>query len=170
MLTRIVVADQGEARFYDAIGFSHPLKFSGALDNPAAHLHERDLNADRPGRVFNGASPPGRRRGASLRHSTGGERTSRRHATHLFVKRVATALDRARRAGHFGRLVLIAAPAVLGELRAALNPAVSACVVSAVAKDVVHLRSGALRRYLPRSTFIEPTGFVEARRATGGNV
>jgi hypothetical protein len=34
MLTRIVVADQAEARFYDAIGFAHPLRFVGALSNP----------------------------------------------------------------------------------------------------------------------------------------
>jgi protein required for attachment to host cells len=165
MLTRIVVADQGEAHFYDAIGFAHPLKFVGSLANAAAHLRDQDLTSDRPGRVFKGSSVPGRRRGATLRHSTGGERTPRRHATHLFAHRIAAELELARRAGRFGRLVLIAAPAILGELRAALTPAVRPCVVSTVVKDVVHRRTSDLRRYLPRSTFTEPTGFVLARRA-----
>jgi protein required for attachment to host cells len=165
LLTRIVVADQSEARFYEALGFAHPLKFAGALTNPIAHLRDQDLTSDRPGRVFNGASASGRRRGASLRHSTGGEQTPRRHATHLFARRIAAELERARRAGRFGRLVLIAAPAILGELRAALTPAVRPCVVSTVVKDVVHHRTSDLRRYLPRSTFTEPTGFSVARRA-----
>jgi len=165
MLTRIVVADQAEARFYDAIGFAHPLRFVGSLSNPTAHLRAQDLASDRPGRVFKGSSSPGRRRGASLRHSTGGEHTPLRHAAHVFAQRIAAELERERRAGRFGRLVLIAAPAILGELRAALTPAVRPCVVSTVVKDVVHRRTSELRRYLPRSTFTEPTGFVVARRA-----
>ena len=166
MLTRIVVADQAEARFYDAIGFAHPLRLVGALSNPTAHLRDQDLTSDRPGRVFKGSSAPGRRRGATLRHSTGGEHTPLRHAAHFFAQRIAAELESARRAGRFGRLVLIAAPAILGELRAALTPAVRRCVVSTVVKDVVHRRTSDLRRYLPRATFTEPTGFVVARRAT----
>jgi len=167
MLTRIVVADQAEARFYDAIGFAHPLKFVGSLTNPTAHLRDQDLTSDRPGRVFKGSSSaPGRRRGATLRHSTGGEHTPLRHAVHLFAHRIAAELESARRASRFGRLVLIAAPAILGELRAALTPAVRPCVVSTVVKDVVHRRTSDLRRYLPRAAFTEPTGFVVARRAT----
>jgi protein required for attachment to host cells len=167
LLTRIVVADQSEARFYDTLGFAHPLKFAGALSNPIAHLRDQDLTSDRPGRVFDGAAAPGRRRGASARHATGGERTPRRHATHLFAQSIAAELERARRAGRYGRLVLIAAPAILGELRDVLTPGVVPCVVSTVAKDVVHRRTSDLRRYLPRSTFTEPTGFTLARRAIG---
>ena len=165
MLTRIVVADQAEARFYDTPGFSHPLKFAGVLTNPIAHLRDQDLASDRPGRIFNSSAAPGRRRGATTRHGAGGERTPRRHATHLFAHRIAGELDRARRAGRFGRLILIAAPTMLGELRTALTAAVLPCVVATVSKDVVHRRPGDLRRYLPRSSFTEPTGFAAARRA-----
>lgn len=163
MLTRIVVADQAEVRFYDTPGFAHPLKFAGALTNPIAHLRDQDLTSDRPGRIFN-SSAGGRRRGATTRHAAGGEHTQRRHATHVFAHRIADHLHRARRAGSFGRLILIAAPAILGELRAALTPAVLPCVVATVTKDVVHRRPDDLRRYLPRSTFTEPSGFVAARR------
>ena len=56
MLTRIVVADQAEARFYDTLGFSHPLKFAGVLTNPIAHLRDQDLTSDRPGRIFNSSA------------------------------------------------------------------------------------------------------------------
>jgi protein required for attachment to host cells len=166
VLTRIVVADQAEARFYDTAGFSHPLKFAGMLTNPIAHLRDQDLTSDRPGRIFNSSSATGRRRGATTRHGAGGERTPRRHATQLFAHRIADELDRARRARRFGRLILIAAPTILGELRAALTAGVLRCVAATVNKDVVHRRPDDLRRYLPRSSFTEPTAFVAARRAT----
>jgi len=169
MLTRIVMANQGEARFYDALGFGKLLRLTGTFTDPAAHLHNRDFNSDRPGRVFNSASPPGRRRGASAHHSTGGERTPRRHATQLFARRVAAELDRARRAGHFDRLVLVAAPAFLGVLRAALPAALRVRVVATVAKDVTDHPEEHLRRYLPRSTFTDPIGFSAAKRATAAN-
>ena len=146
MLTRIVVANQGEARFYDALGFAHPLKLVGTLINPAAHLRDQDLDADR---------------------STAGENTTRRHTTQLFARRVALELERARRAGRVGRLVLIAAPTFLGELRGALTAAVAPRVVATIAKDVVDHPEADLRRYLPRATFTDSTGFVPARRATG---
>jgi protein required for attachment to host cells len=168
MLTRIVVADQAEVRFFDALGFARPLKFAGTLTNPAAHLRDQDLGTDRPGRVFTSAAGRGRRRGATTHHAAGGENTPRRHATHLFARRVAEHLDQARRAGRFTRLVLIAAPAFLGELRLALHAALRKCVVATVAKDVVHHSGDDLRRYLPRSAFTAPTGFTAARRAAGG--
>lgn len=166
-MTRIVVADQAEVRFFDAPGFARPLKFVGTLTNPAAHLRDQDLTRDRPGRVFDRAAIPGRRRGASAHHATGGERTPRRHATHRFARRVADELERGRRAGRFTRLALIAAPAFLGELRLALPAALQSCVVATVAKDVVHRPGADLRRYLPRSTFTGPTAFSVARRAAG---
>ena len=133
----IVVADQAEARFYDTLGFARPLKLTGVLTNPAAHLRDQDLTSDRPGRIFNSSAAPGRRRGATTRHATGGEGKPRRHATQLFARRVAAELDRARRAGRFERIVLVAAPAFLGELRAALPAAVRPYVGATLAKDIV---------------------------------
>jgi len=143
------------------------MKFMGALSNPAAHLRDQDLTSDRPGRIFNSSAAPGRRRGATTRHATGGENTARRHATHLFARRVAAELERARRAGRFERLVLVAAPAFLGELRAALPPALRQRVSASVAKDIVHHADHDVSRYLSRDLFIDSSGFSPAKRATG---
>jgi hypothetical protein len=49
MRIRILVADQSEARFYD-LGGQHGLALVGRLADPLAHLHDRDLMSDRPGR------------------------------------------------------------------------------------------------------------------------
>ena len=163
----IVVADQSEARFYDTLGFARPLKLTGTLTNPAAHLRDQDLTSDRPGRIFNSSAAPGRRRGATTRHAAGGERTPRRHATHLFARRVAAELDRTRRAGRFERIVLVAAPAFLGELRAALPAAVRPYIGATLAKDIVHHADSEVRRYLTRDVFTAPTGFSPAKRAVG---
>jgi protein required for attachment to host cells len=149
MVTRIVVADQGEARFYDRSGAV--LRAAGTLENPAAHGHNRDFKSDRPGRVFGRAPAAGRRRGTVARHATGGERSPRKRAAELFAKRIARELGTALRAGDFDGLVLVAGPAFLGLLRAALPKHVKSAVIGEVAKDLVHLSKTALRSHLPRS-------------------
>lgn len=152
MVTRIVVADQGEACFFDRVGSG--LRAAGSLENPAAHLHDRDFKSDRPGRVFDRAPAAGQRRGTVSRHATGGERSPRKRAAELFAKRIARALSAAARAGDFDGLVLVAGPAFLGLLRAALPKHVKAMVVAEVAKDLVHLPKTALQAHLPS----RPTG------------
>ena len=76
MHLRVVVTDQSEARFYDTSSVNGPLQGAGILTDPKAHLHERDLVSDRPGRVFDHAAPAARRRGSVPRHATGGERSA----------------------------------------------------------------------------------------------
>lgn len=147
MVTRIVVADQGDARFYDRAGAA--LRPAGTLENPAANLHDRDLKSDRPGRVFDRAPAAGQRRGTVARHAAGGERSPRKRAAELFAKRIARTLSAAARAGDFDGLVLVAGPAFLGLLRAALPKHVKAVVIAEVAKDLVHLPKTALRAHLP---------------------
>jgi protein required for attachment to host cells len=151
MVTRIVVADQGEARFYDRAGASAVLRAAGSLENPAAHQHDRDFKSDRPGRVFNRAPAAGQRRGTVARHATTGERRPRKREAELFAKRIARELSAASRAGDFEGLVLVAGPAFLGLLRAALPKHVKAAVVGEVAKDLVHLPKTKLGAHLPRS-------------------
>jgi protein required for attachment to host cells len=164
----IVIADQAEARFYDTLGFARPLKLTGALTNPAAHLRDQDLTSDRPGRLFSSSGARGQRHGATVHHSAGGEATPRRHATHLFAVRVAAELARGRASGRYERLVLVAAPAFLGELRAALPSAVRPYVMATVAKDIVRHADTDVRRYLTREMFNAPTGFSPAKRAAAG--
>lgn len=149
MAIRIVVADQGEARFYDRSGAV--LRAAGSLENPAAHQHDRDFKSDRQGRIFSRGRATGQRRGAVARHAAGGERGPRKREAELFAKRIARALSAAARAGDFDGLVLVAGPAFLGLLRAALPKHLKAAVVGQVAKDLVHLPVTKLRSHLPRS-------------------
>lgn len=153
MRVRIVVADQSEADFYELEQRGMPPLFVQRLEDADAHLHDRDLESDRPGRVFDHAPPLGGRRGAVAHHSTGGERDPRKVEARRFARRIANALDEERRQSRFDRLVVMAPPAFLGLLRAEMPAAVHAMLTAEIGKDLVHEPPEALGGYLPPGTF-----------------
>jgi hypothetical protein len=71
MRIRIVVASQADVTFYDVQHVKDKLQTAGRLTDPLAHLHDRDLKSDRPGRMFDHGPLAGGRRGANARHGTG---------------------------------------------------------------------------------------------------
>lgn len=153
MRMRVVVADRSEARFYDTGSLSAALQPAGTLTDPKAHLHERDLVSDRPGRVFDHAAPTGGRRGAVAHHGTGGERSAKEHAAESFARQIAQGLEAAIREQHIDRVVLMAAPAFLGLLREALPRSVKRVIVAEVHKDLVHQSDQVVREHLPGEAF-----------------
>ncbi|HEY5558141.1 MAG TPA: host attachment protein [Steroidobacteraceae bacterium] len=140
----IVVADQGEARLYLLLSPAS-LRLVARHENPAAHLHDRDLKSDRPGRVYNSAAAPRGRRGAMAHHATGGERTPRRQLAAVFARRIAREIAAAAKASPFDRLILVAEPRFLGTLRKALPAGLRAKVTTQIASDLMHLPAAQLR-------------------------
>ncbi len=140
----VVVADQGEARLYRMLPPAS-LRLIGRHENSAAHLHDRDLKSDRPGRVYNSAAAPRGRRGAMAHHATGGERTPRRQLATVFARQIAGEIKAAAKAQPFDRLILVAEPRFLGTLRRSLPAALRAKVTARIAKDLMHLPSAQLR-------------------------
>lgn len=141
----VLVADSGRARLFRAGGARAPLEEQTDLVMPAARLREQELLSDRPGRAFDSA---GRGRHAMEPATPAKEVESRR-----FAARIAALLDAERQAGAFARLVLVAPPAFLGQLRAALGDPVRALVGAEVHKDLVRLDAAALREHLPESVW-----------------
>jgi len=150
MSTRIVVADQSEARFYEIDRLDAPLRLIGHLTDPLAHLKDRDFKSDAPGRVFDHAAASGQRRGSVAHHGTGGERSPRKHEAELFASRIAQELDTAHREKRYERLIVMAGPAFLGLLRDAFTKPVAAAIIAEVPKDVIHQPESAVRAHLPR--------------------
>ncbi|HTY48869.1 MAG TPA: host attachment protein [Steroidobacteraceae bacterium] len=150
---RVVVADEGSARFYDLISLQEPLQPFDDLVDHRAHLHDRDFKSDRPGRVFDHAAAAGARRGSVGHHATGGDRRPRQHEAEQFARRIIDALEAGRRAGGFQALVLMAGPPFLGVLRAAMPAALRAVVTAEVHKDLVHEGEQAVRAHLPPDAF-----------------
>lgn len=155
MRVRIVVADQSEADFYELEQRGAAPQLVQRLEDPDAHLHDRDLKSDRPGRVFDHAPTSGGRRGSVAHHSTGGERNPRKVEARRFARRIAHALDEARQRNRYDRLVVMAPPAFLGLLREEMPAALQAVVTAEVDKDLVHEPPEALSAYLPPGTFTQ---------------
>jgi protein required for attachment to host cells len=149
MRARVVVADQSEARFYDLQGMESGLRLTRRLTDAAAHLHNRDMVSDKPGRVFDHAPPSTGRRGSVGHHSTGGERSPRRHEAESFARTIIEELEKARQAGEFERLVVMAGPGFLGLLRAASPKALTSVIVAEVDKDLVHQTDAAIIAHVP---------------------
>ena len=153
MRVRIVVADQSEADFYELEQRDMPPRLVQRLEDADAHLHDRDLKSDRPGRVFDHAPTVGGRRGAVAHHSTGGERNPRKVEARRFARRITRALEEARRQNRYDRLIVMAPPAFLGLLREEMSPAVHAVLTAEIGKDLIHEPPDALSAHLPPDTF-----------------
>jgi protein required for attachment to host cells len=140
MTTRIVVANQGRARFFDWRNRRSACRLTGELTDPLARLHNRDFNSDRPGRVFDRASTPGRRRGAVGHHAATSELSPRKIEAQRFAQRIVLQLERGRRRQDFDGIVLVAGPPFLGLLRRALTEPLRKMVRAEVPKDLVQDR------------------------------
>ena len=153
MRVRILLADQGEADFYDMEHADEKPKFAGGLGDPFVHLRDRDMESDRPGRFFDHAPSPTGRRGATAHHAAGGERSTHKHEAAEFARRIATLLEEGRRAGEFERLVVMAPPRFLGLLREALPQSLSSIIAAEIAKSFVHEPPAQWRSHLPDQVF-----------------
>jgi len=125
------------------------MRLTRRLTDEAAHLHDRDMVSDKPGRVFDHAPPSSGRRGAVGHHSTGGERSPRKHEAENFARTIVTELDKGRNAGEFDRLVLMAAPTFLGLLRNSLPKTLEHVVAAQINKDLVHQSEAAIAAHMP---------------------
>jgi protein required for attachment to host cells len=144
MNVRVVVADERDVSFFDFARLHDRPAERGSLHNDAARP-DRELETDRPGRRFGGTD--------GNRHAVDGERSTERHESELFAKTVARTLDGARTRQEFDRLVLIAAPRMLGLLRDALPEPCRGIVAAEVAKDLVNHDIEAMRAAVPREAF-----------------
>lgn len=140
---RILVANQAEARIYSATRIPGNLTLTDTLSNEEGAAHARDLISDAPGRVHD--------RMGSARHSmepdTGVKEESRRR----FVKQMVERLESAHFRGDFDRLVLLAAPAVLGVIRKTLTSNLTKAVIKEIPKDVIGQDLDKIQSQLRRS-------------------
>jgi protein required for attachment to host cells len=125
--TWILVADDGRARI-----LRDAFPPSGAPREPelvytSAHLQARDIMADKPGRSF---ASVGSRRSSMEYHSD-----PVRQADKAFAALLLDVMEEHRAAGEFDRLVVAAAPQMLGDLRAAMPASLKAVVVREIDRD-----------------------------------
>jgi protein required for attachment to host cells len=126
-VTRVLVAHDAGARWFDARGPGKGLVQRGEVDFEDGRRHHGELDADRPGSA-------GRAGGG--RHSYAPSRDAKDMACAHFAKELAADLAREFRAGDFARLVLVAPPRFLGVLKSALDPQLERALLATLAKDL----------------------------------
>ena len=140
-VTWILVADGAQARLYANDGPGHGIhpatEWDFALDLPSK---VGDIVSDREGRVVSS--------GGSGHHALNPRIDPRRHLEAEFLKSVATFLEEGALAKSYDRLVLVAAPRALGDLRAMLAPHAAGLVTRELDKDLVHLPQRDLEKHL----------------------
>jgi protein required for attachment to host cells len=147
MNLRIVVADERQANFFDAVNPHSPLEARGSVHNEAAGLKDTDLETDRAGRRFGGMD--------GHHHGVDGERSTVQHDMTLFAKEVARQIDSARASNEFDKLVIVAPPKMLGLLRQSLPSQSESLLAAHVAKDILHQGPEAILKAVPAEVFSE---------------
>ena len=125
----ILVANQAEAQIYSSDRLQGNLMLVGGLVNKQGTTHPRDLVSDAPGRAFDSIGL-GRH---AMEPNTGIKQEQRRR----FVKEIVERLQSAYSKGVFDKLVLLAAPAVLGVVRKTLTADLEKVVIKEIPKDVI---------------------------------
>ena len=155
MNVRIVVADERQAQFFDAVTPKAPLTARGMVVNEAGAKRDSDLETDRPGRRYggmNGASNGGGH-AQGHHHGVNGERSTWQHDLTLFTKEVAKRIDADRTRNEFDKLVLMAGPKVLGLLRQSLTTPTQSLVASEISKDLLHQGPEVILKAVPVDVF-----------------
>lgn len=129
VLTWVLIADGGHAKVLETDGTRSGLKAQAdmamSVDLPRTH----DIVSDRGGRNYESQG--------NTRHATGDSFDPHRELKRAFARKVGKALEGKLAAGRFDRLVVVAPPPALGDLRAALPKKVRAKVVAEIAHDLV---------------------------------
>lgn len=138
--TWIVVADGKRARLLDYRGPNQPLELmpDGEMETEAPPT--REIGTDQPGRTKD--------RMTSFPHPMEPRVDFHEQAEMRFLDQVAERLNLAVARNEVERLVLIAPPKALGELRRALDSEARKRVIGEIDKDLTHLSPRELPPYL----------------------
>ncbi|MBT7757700.1 MAG: host attachment protein [Rhodospirillaceae bacterium] len=138
--TWILVADGALARTFETGKGEEGLVAVSGGEFAAANLRSREIDADRPGQGFDRAGQGQRR----MQPRT----DSHRHGKAEFARHLAGYLLREQQRQAYDDLIIVAPAKALGDLRAALAPAVRALVRAELSKDLVHIEERELPKHL----------------------
>ena len=136
----ILSADGSRANLFATDSPSAPFIELVTFDNPDAREKFRGRDSDRPGRCFDSHGEG--------RHAMEPKTTPEVLVETRFAKLIADRLEQGRINNEFERLVVVAAPAFLGHLRANFSAPLSALVTLEIDKNYTGLRPDELRARL----------------------
>lgn len=145
----VVVADGMRARIFETNRNAPGLRPALSADLMVNRLSESERWADRAGQTHE-------RHGHGM-HSMAPPTDATEHQQDLLAKQVADALRRARLDDRMEGVVLVAAPAFLGKLRAALDGPTRALVIAEDARDLSRMPEHELETSIPDQAWIDGT-------------
>jgi protein required for attachment to host cells len=135
-----LVADAQHARIFEArrgnLTWVERAEEALAEANPASH----DQGSERPGRVHESMG--------AARHAIEPRQDPHRAAKAGFARHLAARLDEAAGGARYAHLLLVAPPAFLGDLRAALGDASRRLLRGSLNKDLTHLSAAEIASHL----------------------
>lgn len=138
----IVVADSTRARIFTVDSARSPLNEIETMAHPEGRIHEQNMVSDLPGKDSG--------KGGGGDHAYQEKIEPRKQEMIEFAKRIANYLDRKRKANQLKKLVIIAAPAFLGELRTHLSTETSEKIVFELDKNLAHHGEEDIRKHLSK--------------------
>lgn len=137
----VVVANATVARLFKGSEDGRGVVEFETLAHPEGRMAGRELKSDAPGVAFKAS-------GAGW-HTAGPDTELKQQELRSFALEIARRLDDARTRGECAALALIAAPALLGELRAKLSTQTGGIVGYTLDKNLVHATPAELMAALP---------------------
>jgi protein required for attachment to host cells len=126
--TWILVAHRGGARLFVNPGPGKGLTLLRDIPHPEGRQRDKELGADKPGRSFDSHGQG--------RHALGKEQSPAEHVSEQFARQLSALLEEGRTGQRYARLVLVAEPRFLGNLRAALTPQTAGLITATLDKDL----------------------------------
>jgi protein required for attachment to host cells len=135
----VFVGDGRKALFLlnEGTGLEPRLKVQRVLENDNPPTHEQ--GSDKPGRALSGTEPNRSAMDQPDWHDI---------EKHRFARTVANALERLLQEVHAERLVIVAPPRTLADLRRSFSPAVEKLIVAEIAKDLTGLTVSDVSQHL----------------------
>ncbi len=138
--TWVLIADGSRARLVAAEGHDKGLRLIEKLEFSADHSPNRELLHDKPARVYESHG--------AARHGVEPKTNPHRELKHEFAKELAEVLDANLVRNQFDKLVVVASPVTLGDLRRTLSDAVKATIIAEVSKDLTKVPNHEIARHI----------------------
>ncbi|HVE48638.1 MAG TPA: host attachment protein [Casimicrobiaceae bacterium] len=139
--TWVIVADKSAARIFSVPSPMGELEEVATLAHPEGRLHDRDLRTDQPGQTRDSA-------GYAM-HGMEPKVKPKEQEAMNFARYVAKHIETARVKNQLERVVIVAAPEFLGNLRNAMEEDTKKIVAGEHSLNVTKLRSEEIRKRLP---------------------
>ncbi len=144
----IIVAHRSGARLFENHG--RELVLLQEIPHAEGRLQDKDVDIDGPGRAFD--------RQGEGRHALGNEQKPTERETVKFARELAGLLEDGRIHKRYTKLVLVAEPRFLGELRAVLTPQTGSMVTATQSRDLAWMETQQIQKHLQDIMWPSPRG------------